>query len=417
MTTRRASEQAREQHGGDALVFCLPALTFVSVSVGGRLYGAEILVLVLLPALAVSPSAARLRDPFAIKFLALAGLWFAGQLFTDLVRGTSVHLLAKGWALILFTMVNFAALWMLVTNRRRVLLALSGATTGLILQYALDPVGVSRGYPWKFGYGLAITFAVVLLVTVLRLGPTVGIGAMALLGTLNAVQGFRSLAGICLATAGLLFLHQKGAVRPRITPARAGTLLVALCATAYLLQILYASVAAQGVLGVQERTKYEQQIGTLGPLVGGRPDVVFATVAVAQSPLLGHGSWAQRTYEIDDPAIDFLFQNGYRYLRPVTSNPDANVIPTHSHVLNAWVTAGMLSLPFWIWAFSVPLRALMTTFASPSTAVLATFISCSLLWDFLFSPFGASRRLTVPLLLISLVILTRHGSKAEERHA
>lgn len=416
MTTRRTGEQARAQQG-DALVFCLTALTGVSVSFGGRLYAAEILVLVLLPALAVSRRAARLRDPFAIRFLTLAAVWFAGQLVTDLLQGTSLQLLAKGWALILFTMVNFAALWMLVTNRRRVLLALSGAVAGLILLYALDPIGVSRGYPWKFGYGMAITLTVVLLVAALRLGPSVCFTAMAFLGTLNAVQGFRSLAGICLATAGMLLIHRKAAVRPRITPARAGSVLLALCASAFLLQAVYASVATQGVLGEQARATYEQQTGSLGPLVGGRPDVVFAAVAVAQSPLLGHGSWAQRTYEIDYPAINFLSQHGYRYLRPVTSHPDANVIPAHSHLLNAWVTAGVLGLPFWFWALSVPLRALMTRFASPSTATLATFLSCSLLWDILFSPFGAARRVTVPLLLISLVILSRHASKAEQIHA
>lgn len=412
-----AAHERVPARSGELLVFLLLALTSFSFSVGGKLYLTEILALLLLPGLARSSLAERLRDPFATRFLQLAALWFAGQVTTDLVRHTPTHLLFKGWSLILFTTMNFTVLWMLVRTRRHVLLGLAGAALGLFVQYVIDPSVLVTADPWKFGYGFALTLALVTLVVALRLGRTACGATLVFLAAINTFQGSRGLGGVCLAAAGMLVFHHKSVQHSDVTLARAGVMLVSIVAAGFLLLHTYSFAASEGWLGENAATKYRGQAGALGPLLGGRNEVVFSAIAIRQAPLIGHGSWAQRSYNIDSPAISFLRRSGYSYYPRVAFGADANVIPTHSHLFGAWVTAGLLGLPFWLWALILALRGVMSRFSSPAAAALAMFIGCNLLWDILFSPFGASRRIIFPLLLISLMVLKRESTSLTVNHA
>jgi hypothetical protein len=394
---------------GDLLVLAIPALLFVQFSFGGSLFASDLISLGALPFLLLSREAPRIRHPFARRFVQLSSLWLFGQVLTDLIRGTPSTLLLKGWSLILFTTVHFAVMWLLVHTTRRLWLALWGTVLGLLLNYWVTPSAYAVGDPWKFGYGAALTLAVVLLANAISL-PAAGCMFVLLgLGMVNVLQGFRSAGGVCLVAGAFVFLQWfrvSDRIRP-ITPARAVGVLVTLSVAATALLSGYSALASRGVLGEREQTKYAAQTGQLGPLVGGRPDAVFAVVAIGQSPFLGHGSWAQRTAATDGPAIRFLNRERYTYRYPVITQESRNVIPTHSHLLGAWVVAGILGVPFWVWLLTICFRSLAAGSATPARTALIALLGAQLVWDCLFSPFGADRRLTVPVLLISISLLCR----------
>jgi hypothetical protein len=404
---RGSGRESRPSLGGDVLVLAIPSLLFVQFSFGGRLFASDLVSLGALPFLLLARAAPRIRHPFARRFLQLSSLWLFGQVITDVIRGTPLDLLLKGWSLILFTVVHFAVMWILVRTRRRMWLALWGTVFGLLLDYWITPSPHALGEPWKFGYGPALTLAVVLLANAISL-PAVGCMFVLLgLGMVNALEGFRSAAGVYLVACAFVFLRWfkvPDRIRP-ITPGRAVRVFVTSCLAAAVLLSGYSALASRGVLGEQEQTKYASQTGQHGPFLGGRPDTVFAVVAIGQSPFLGHGSWAQRTAATDEPAIRFLNREGYSYRYPVITQESRNVIPTHSHLLGAWVMAGILGVPFWVWLLTICFRSLAMGFTTPARTALIALFGTQLVWDCLFSPFGAERRLTVPVLVISLSLL------------
>jgi hypothetical protein len=87
------------------------------------------------------------------------------------------------------------------------------------------------------------------------------------------------------------------------------------------------------------------------------------------------------------------------------------LIPTHSHFFGGWVEAGLIGAIFWGWVLSLPLRAIIRLFHSNDPHMpLLSFIAFFLIWDILFSPFGAIRRFLIPFYTIVMIdILNRHS--------
>ena len=80
-------------------------------------------------------------------------------------------------------------------------------------------------------------------------------------------------------------------------------------------------------------------------------------------------------------------------------------------MFGAWVEAGVLGAAFWLWVLWLAGRALLNgRFGSTHLAPLVTFAGLMLLWDVLFSPFGAERRFITPFYIALLMsVLRRPG--------
>ena len=117
-------------------------------------------------------------------------------------------------------------------------------------------------------------------------------------------------------------------------------------------------------------------------------------------PILGHGSWAKNP----GYAARILDARIHGYDIHYTSHVQSDLIPTHSHLMGAWVEAGVLGALLWLWAIFLVLRVLANLYITrePLGPLLA-FIGFLMLWDILFSPFGAERRLTVPFNLVLMM--------------
>jgi hypothetical protein len=378
----------------DFWAFGLPALSFVEITLGGRLMMSELLALVLLPWLLTSSE--RLVVPR--WFIAIWCAWLLGQMVTDIVVGSAFVDYSRGWARILFTLTNFAAILALVSTPRRARLFALGLAVGGVLGYLIFPDAYAMGDPWKWAFALPIGF-----ILAAGLSGPISFGrqwpavcAFAGFGVMNLRLGFRSLGGVALLSAAYLILQalvgrSRRAGRPSPVRVFLG-LFFCLAATLAILRA-YDAAAASGVLGSDAEARYFEQSGQLGILIGGRSEALASSQAILDSPLLGHGSWAK-----DSRYANLLDQRLMSLGYELGASPnDVGLIPTHSYVLGSWVEAGLVGGVFWlaILALAVWLLANLYTVRLRLSPLLV-FSATLLAWSILFSPYGNDARLLGP---------------------
>jgi hypothetical protein len=387
-------------------VFAVAALSFVRIRLIGELFVIELILAASVMFYVLRYKRLPLEKPLGYVIFLLA-LWLYGQVLTDIYRETAFVDYARGWARIFFTGLNLLGLYLLVgVDAVRVRSAFLGLVVGQIIGYFVAPTLYAHSMPWKFGFAYPITTLAALIacspqIRRHRLGPFCILGAMA---ALNLLLGARSLAGVCLISSFLTAIVNGD--RGSTGTARRGRVLTVLLLgglAALMGSYLYASLAASGRLGMSAQLKYEMQSkGRYSFLLGGRHQIVFSSLAIRDSPIVGHGSFAKGSSQIRDAGVARLEDWGYEHLDPVDDQMD--LLPTHSCIFGMWVDAGILAVPFWL-LFLVLLwrgciRAIMW---NGVLASLQVFIAVALSWDVLFSPFGSDRRITIPLGILLLL--------------
>ncbi len=390
----------------DLLMVLIPASECIQFHVVGTLFAPDILLLALLP-FVVASKAQLLRLRLPRTFLLWGAAWLFVQMATDLIRSTPLDDYLRGWAMIAFTLTNFTVLYVLLyQNRRRIVLYAFGLASGGVLSYFLSPGMFAAGDPWKFGYGYGITLVIVLLATRAagRSRTLTAAVLIALAAVLNLYNGFRSLAGVCfLASAYLLVqrlarVRRERGMRVSFAGALAAYAILALSSAGVLR--LYEYCAGNGMLGYEAWNKYEvQSSGRYGILIGGRADFLTGTEAVLDSPIVGHGSWA-KDWRYASRTESVMADLGYG----VQDTPESWTIPSHSYLLSAWIDAGVVGAIFWLWVLSLSLRVLARLYATAEPlAPLVAFLAIGFIWDVLFSPFGATARLSVSFVVVTLM--------------
>ncbi len=374
----------------------------------GILYGPDLLLVGAFIYLAFH-GRIRIATPVGKRVLLLGSLWLASQCATDIVRHTAFADYARGWSNIGMTVVNFAVLWTVLYGRPwRLELFGWGLVVGDLLSVSINAGGFVSGYPWKFGFSYPVTLGVFLLVSHEKLRSRWPITMVAMIGIINIVLGSRNLGGVCVAAAVYLlvtrFLRRKGTTGSRLKAGAIVALAASILVGAAGILWAYQYAANSGILGEEARQKYEEQSsGKYGVLLGGRTELLASLPAVYDSPILGHGSWAKDwTYLALERRA--LFVLGYKGAWDVSREELLEgLIPAHSYLLQAWVYGGVVGAIFWGWLYVLTARALMRVY--PPTVVLlpvAAFMAFSLLWDILFSPYGATARFVVPYYIVML---------------
>ena len=228
------------------------------------------------------------------------------------------------------------------------------------------------------------------------------IALLSSISVLNLYLNFRSLSLICFLCLCCVILVAR---RPQggIKPVRLAVVTLAIAAALIGFQQLYVTAVKSGSLGFDALQKYDDQsTGDLGLLLGGRSESLASLQAIADSPLIGHGSWAKDSYY-----VNLLYEQAslHGYSQTGLYNDD-DAIPTHSHLLGAWVEGGFLGGLFWIWVLLLTARRLIFAVNVDSNfQILLLFCGISLLWDVLFSPLGTQARLITPYYLVVITNL------------
>lgn len=411
-TTRSRSKRVRTTVLGDTIAFIAPATGFYIINIIGELCGTDVILLSALPFLLLIRGR-RLLDPLPRMFLILGCLWLSGQILTDVIRDTPFEAFSKRWAQISVFILNFCSIYLLViVSKRRFLLFSAGIAAQLLVGGIFYPTLVQAYSPWKFGYGQAIPWlAGLCAVFTLRYTYTGRLPAILILaaaGFFLVLAGVRASGGITILSAFIIATHGILNNRTNTRRPRPMTILFLLSLGAIIglavLQ-LWSYAAGSGILGDYELTKYRMNHKTdaFSLLLNGRGEIFTSTIAIADSPIIGHGSWAKdREYVMN--GIARARSQGIQ----LTGNADsAELIPTHSYLTGSWVEAGLLGGIFWIWAFVVNIRALSVLVTTKDT--YAPIFGPALLlfaWSILFSPFsGGFQRLLAPLCICACFYL------------
>ncbi len=155
----------------------------------------------------------------------------------------------------------------------------------------------------------------------------------------------------------------------------------------------YAHLAADGSLGATAQAKYETQSQSrLGVPLAARYEFIFSYESIRRYPLFGRGS--QDILGADEAGVGVarLRALGIRYQRVETTASD--LVPTHSHIFDAWVKYGLLGALFWLALIRIFISALVGIRGAPPVArLMVAYLGILESFDILFNPFGADRRL------------------------
>ncbi len=400
---------SRSRDPADILVFLIPCLQLIQIRVVGVLNGSDLLLLAVFFYL-VFREKVRIATPTGKWFVVLCSLWLVSQCVTDVVRHTAFADYSRGWSAIGITLINFVVLCTLMYGRpRRLVLYGWGLVAGSALTFLISPNDYAQDQPWKFGISFPVNLAVFLFVSREKCRDHWRITLCVLIGVIDIFLGTRSLGEMCLAAACYLlatrFLRGKSKAGSKVKAGTkltlAASIILGIAGTAWAYQ--YAATA--GILGNEARTKYEgESSGEYGVLIGGRGDLLGAFAAIYDSPILGHGSWAKDwSYIIAEERALALM--GYQGATDMSREElEGGVIPAHSYLLQAWVWGGIVGALFWAWVFVLTARMLMRVY--PPTVVLLpvmSFMGFSLLWEILFSPYGATTRIIFPYYIVILM--------------
>lgn len=390
----------------DMAAFLIGLTGFLVVKVGGDLPIAEVLVLLLLPFVIV-PMRHRLASRRFRRLFLLVLIGLCSQAVTDIYR----HSALLDWLRLDVRYVFFALdLVVLSTllrgNQRRQVVFFVGYSFGQLLQGLFQPAADVDPWKWRYSHPLTVAALLMCVYAYKRRNYVPLILTTFCVMGIDIVENFRTPILLLMISLALSLPLLPSSTTSKLLP-REGSVgrvifLLVIAASAGLIAEKTVSIATSaGLIGEQARLKNESQSHARGGmLLGGRPEIFISSRAVMDSPILGHGAFAK------DPKYMEMYQmmraeNGLDEKEKAT---DRDIIPTHSHIMGAWVDGGILTAPFWLYVlYLVGTGIIRYATIKPAFAPLMIFLLAEFLWSIWFSPAGGITILPEAFLLTVLV--------------
>ena len=396
-------------------ICALGLLSSVSIHLVGDFFATEVILIACLPFLLMIRGRLVSRRLFSRVFMML-GLWLLSQILTDIYRRTELQNRMRGTANIVFFMIEIACVGVLLTSERRKVLFLTSYATGQIFMARLIPNSYTLTDEWKWGYSNGITMLALIVACwfYVRRRYVPVLVLFGIIGSIDLLDNYRSALLELMVAAVLVvpvFPEQMG--RIRLLPRKRGLAHVLIVVSITLAAgwsanqlVMYATKA--GLLGEDAKAKNEREARAGNLILGGRPEVFIGLRAALDSPILGHGSWARDMKYAEMAAHMFhttaaaTVAEGVREAR--------GVIPAHSHLVQAWVFAGIVGAIFWAYLLWLVLRAILRVAVyRPSLAPVYAWLLATYAWAILFSPFGSTSRLIEAATITIIVDLLDPG--------
>ena len=396
----------------DVFVLALGLSCTFTIHLVGDLPVAEILTVVALPFLLVTRGA-RIRGARLALIFGLLSLWLLNQVITDVWRRTATTDWMRGEANMVFFGIDLLVLAMLISkNERRQVFFLAGYCVGALLSARFQPTEEAIEVPWKFGYAAGTNMLIALVACYFfarRQFAATG-ALLAAIIAVNLAENFRSpVLNTLVAMALILPVIPERIGRLTILPRR-GSLanivviigLATVSGTAALMLVRFAT--ERGFLNEEAALKNQLQSQSAGGLLlGGRPEILVSSQAVLEAPIIGHGSWP-RDFKYIEMLADIQTRWGIPMDLDYAEELSQGLIPTHSHLMGAWVQAGIFGAVFWFYMFWLVANGLIRlSVLRPALSPILSFMLTSFLFDILFSPFASMRRLTEAFLVVILL--------------
>ena len=383
-----------------SLVFLIGFAGQFTVFLVGSFPIGEIILVPLLPSL-VAFNWRKVFRRDMIPVLGLMGLWLFGQVITDLIQRTPTADAMRGFAAIAFFAIDVVGVAALLRgNERRKVAFFVGNALGSMVAGTIRFLGTDIF--WKFGisYGLMM-LAVIGSCYLYRRRMFVLTGSVFLLMvTVNLLFNYRSPILFAVLTMVLVLpVVPEQILGFRVLP-RSGSFarIVVLAATAllavFVAQRLVHWATAKNLAGeVAQAKNLEQEESKRGVLLGGRPEILVSSRAVMDSPIIGHGSWAKDA-RYAEMLNDIQVENGLPHSFEDIWGAEAGLIPSHSHLMQAWVWAGILGAIFWVYVLALVVKGIVVAANQrPPMAPFYAWLLVLYVWAIPFSPFGSTVRL------------------------
>lgn len=339
---------------------------------------------------------------------------FLTQLTTDLFSRTNILDIVKGSSLILFTLFNLTLISRLVSQY-------TGVVEKLLLGYSLSyfvaaffqPNAYFKNYPWKFGFAYGATLLMLILIQKYIIKSKIFTVLIVITyAVVNLALDTRSL-GMVIVIALVIYLTHDSIKKSKIITFTLLLILLILAPTFY---SLYISKVSHGSFGIKVQEKYlNQSQNTKNIFFGGRTNVFVGLSQVVKNPIVGQGSYAKITDRNRQEILTEIVGINPNLYSLLFSFQEGDLIPIHSVLLQFWVWYGILGAIPWLWYLYKIALTLMKNFRSRmGITLLNSYLITLTTWDLLFSPFGADRRFTLPLFLIT-ILNSRSNSNVERK--
>jgi hypothetical protein len=406
-----ASRWSLKTTTADALAFLIALTTAFSVNLVGSLPVAEIIVLPLAPIFIIF-CRHRPIPPVLKAIFFLMGLWLFGQVLTDIYRHTAAVDWMRGNSTIVFFAIDLALLNALLSgNERRKVVFMVGGAIGSLLLARFAPPRLARDEPWKFGYSGGTILLVILISCFFYKHRHYIVVYLLFAGIIavNLLENYRSpVLILLLAMVLVLPIIPERIGRLKLLPRAGSFLRVAVLAGlaiggGWIASSLVHWVTTTGIIGEEAQAKNQEETQGSGILLGGRPEILVSSRAVMESPILGHGSWA-RDYRYVEMLNDIRIEQGKAGNLEDLEESTGGVIPAHSHLMGAWVSAGILGAVFWTFVMWLLIRATIKVSVTRSPlAPVYGYLMISLIWAVAFSPFSGTSRMGEGFLIVVIV--------------
>lgn len=388
------------------LLFLLPAMTCFRINLVGQILASDLLVIFTFGIMLIQKKL-RIDFPYLKQLMGLFLFWFACTMFSDIVNHTSAANIARGWSKVgLFGLFLLVIFNLIKGQRDRLAIAMFGVAVGNFLTVVLVTSqtigGPYTGTLWRFGVGFSFTVFFALVLSGFGFNRRSSGFGILVLSPLHLLLSARSL--FLRTFVASLFSVMSLKVKSRKGRTAASILLVVILSLGLGVgEAIYGKVVTSGILGQSALQKYEIQSagGNGSVLLGGRSESLISLTAIADKPILGHGSWAN-----DEKYLTLywvlLEQRGLQG----NFNSNASRIPAHSVLLGSWVENGIGGAIFWGVVTFLAVRAVLEGALGPKPADVLMFLAIvTLLWDIPFSPFGAERRVILPIYIAAVVMV------------
>ena len=383
------------------VIFIFGLLSATQVQVIGYLSIVELFFAVLTPYYVVTRWRTLVNSQLQ-PFLILLSGWLLSALATDFIyRESDINLALKGALTPLLWASALISMYFLLRERLDHIrwFVIGTAISGVISLYVFRPgsiIGLEAMGGGEVEHGFRVLVSIwtnFLLAAVLFLHPRypkLAVSMILAFALLCFLEGSRSAGAISLLGAGLIIFGKKlftGGSDLRARKWGRGRFFVLAAASVLLVFTIsegYRQAVYGGWLGEVELQRYQVQSQTKVGILGARSEFASAIFAIADSPILGHGSWAKD-------------EKGYRHMGSEALGIDVSglrdtsdaLIPGHSHLWGPWISHGFLGFLFWFYVLVFVLRFFITglpfAYNYLPFALLLGLGSC---WNILFSPVG-----------------------------
>lgn len=377
-------------------ILFLSVCEFIQVQLVGTMSLADLVIMACMAymLLAGYVSAYCSRDKDIAHILILYVVLFAVQTYSEFAVGNSTVNMMKGLAVTVLSAIKFLFYWIIVGKRPRLIFWLLGgmSISALLFGKTFGDEGNEAEavlYGWSlvyFKFKIAPFFGMILVcISLMRNRWTVLLyWAFIVIGVFCIILGARST-GLMIFLTGVLYVFIKRTHTlskiAKVSISTVGVLVL------YGIFALYVSAVLSGTIksgnSADQLKKIENPYNPIYALLSGRTESPASLAAIYDSPLYGHGAWAEDPgFKYHLIAAHFAGTDREKHVLQ-----EMNVIPSHSVILGYGVNEGIFAMLFVsiIIGFFI-LRGLSSCNIRNPLIYVVLYSVMQLIWDGLFSP-------------------------------